>query len=248
MQQDMLYPKRLPRYCPLKGNVLNPKIGCFRDSARKRLLSNYSKKLADNSPSRCIDMCLQSGYQYAGVQYGKECFCGKERPSQEFRLNDDLCNMTCPKHTHEKCGGYFSMNIYHTGLPKMVKSLIQNLQCKSRKLMHEKHYFYIHVDSRQDYLYRELKLLEKHFPNIRLSDVRLSTIWGGASLLQMLLSCISELLLLKDWNWNYVINLSESDFPIKSLSSLERFLVANNGKILLNLMVKILKGSLPNKA
>lgn len=68
---------------------------------------------------------------------------------------------------------------------------------------------------RQDYLYRNLKILEKSYPNIRLSQVRLSTIWGGASLLQMLLVCISELLLIENWKWDYVINLSESDFPIK---------------------------------
>ncbi|GFQ80628.1 xylosyltransferase oxt [Trichonephila clavata] len=255
MQQGMLYPKRLPRYCPLKGNEINSYIGCFRDSSKKRLLSNYSKKISDNSPTRCIDICLQSGYQYAGVQYSKECFCGKEKPLEDFRLNDELCNMPCPQSPVEKCGGYFSMNVYHTGLPKMVKldpkpsvqvlgtdtigvvflltvngRAVRQVYRLINSLFSERHYFYIHVDSRQDYLYRELKLLEKHFPNIRLSDVRLSTIWGGASLLQMLLVCISELLLLKDWNWDYVINLSESDFPIKSLSSLERFLLANNGK------------------
>ncbi|GBM80770.1 Xylosyltransferase oxt [Araneus ventricosus] len=255
MQQGMLYPKRLPRYCPLKGDELSPYIGCFKDRAQKRLLSNYSKKLVDNSPTRCVDMCLQSGYQYAGVQYSKECFCGKERPHEDLKLSEDQCNMNCPQSPHEKCGGYFTMNVYHTGLPKMVKldpkpavqvsetdtigvvflltvngRAVRQVYRLINSLFSERHYFYIHVDSRQDYLYRELKLLEKHFPNIRLSDVRLSTIWGGASLLQMLLSCISELLLLKDWNWDYVINLSESDFPIKSLSSLERFLIANNGK------------------
>ncbi|CAL1290966.1 unnamed protein product [Larinioides sclopetarius] len=243
MQQGMLYPKRLPRYCPLKGDELNPYIGCFKDRAQKRLLSNYSKKLVDNSPTRCIDMCLQSGYQYAGVQYSKECFCGKERPHEDLKLSEDQCNMNCPQSPHEKCGGYFAMNIYHTGLPKMVKldpkpavqvsetdtigvvflltvngRAVRQVYRLINSLFSERHYFYIHVDSRQDYLYRELKLLEKHFPNIRLSDVRLSTIWGGASLLQMLLSCISELLLLKDWNWDYVINLSESDFPIKFIA------------------------------
>ncbi|XP_055935993.1 xylosyltransferase oxt-like isoform X2 [Argiope bruennichi] len=156
MQQGMLYPKRLPRYCPLKEMVkLDPK------------------------------------------------------PAMQVSETDTI-------------GVVFLLTVNGRAV-RQVYRLINSL-------FSERHYFYIHVDSRQDYLYRELKLLEKHFPNIRLSDVRLSTIWGGASLLQMLLSCISELLLLKNWNWEYVINLSESDFPIKSLSSLERFLNANNGK------------------
>ncbi|XP_015918377.2 xylosyltransferase oxt isoform X1 [Parasteatoda tepidariorum] len=255
MQQGMLYPKRLPRFCPLKGDVPNKNLGCFKDNFKKRLLSNYSKKLNNNSPTHCIDLCLQSGYQYAGVQYAKECFCGKEKPLSEFKISEEFCKMECPQSPLEKCGGYFTMNVFHTGLPTMVKldpkpavkviegdpvrivflltvngRAVRQVYRLIKALFSHNHYFYIHVDSRQDYMYRKLKALEKHFSNIRLSEVRLSTIWGGASLLQMLLVCISELLLIKDWKWDYVINLSESDFPIKSLSSLEKFLIANNGK------------------
>lgn len=57
---------------------------------------------------------------------------------------------------------------------------------------------------------------------------RFSTIWGGASLLKMLLSAMKDLFNL-GWKWDYVINLSESDFPIKSLENLEKFLSANKG-------------------
>lgn len=82
---------------------------------------------------------------------------------------------------------------------------------------------------RQDYLYRELLKLESTFPNIRLSRKRFSTIWGGASLLEMLMNCMRELLD-SDWNWDFVLNLSESDFPIKSIDKLEAFLAANRNK------------------
>lgn len=37
-------------------------------------------------------------------------------------------------------------------------------------------------------------------------------------------------LLTFDWKWNFVINLSESDFPVKSIEKLEEFLSANKGK------------------
>lgn len=47
-------------------------------------------------------------------------------------------------------------------------------------------------------------------------------------MLTMLLSSMKDFLTL-DWQWDFVINLSESDFPIKSLESLERFLSANKG-------------------
>ena len=44
----------------------------------------------------------------------------------------------------------------------------------------------------------------------------MATIWGGASLLQMLLLAMEDLqFVLTDWNWDYFINLSESDYPLK---------------------------------
>ena len=77
-------------------------------------------------------------------------------------------------------------------------------------------------------MHRELSKLEKQFPNIKLATKRFSSIWGGASLLTMLLTSMSEILTLR-WKWDYVINLSESDFPIKSLEELENFLSTNKG-------------------
>lgn len=73
-----------------------------------------------------------------------------------------------------------------------------------------------------------MTILEKQFPNIKLATNRFSTIWGGASLLTMLLSAMKDFFAL-GWQWDFVINLSESDFPIKSLESLEYFLAANKG-------------------
>ena len=44
---------------------------------------------------------------------------------------------------------------------------------------------------------------------------RLSTIWGGASLLKMHLTALEDLVAMDDWKWDFFINLSESDYPIK---------------------------------
>jgi protein xylosyltransferase len=70
---------------------------------------------------------------------------------------------------------------------------------------------------RQDYLFRELMRLEPQFENIRLTRNRYATIWGGASLLTVLMNGMQDLLTMDGWSseWDYIINLSESDFPIK---------------------------------
>lgn len=71
--------------------------------------------------------------------------------------------------------------------------------------------------------------MEKQFLNIRLTRRRYATIWGGASLLTMLLSCMQELVSLP-WKWDFVLNLSESDYPVKTIDKLTDFLSANKNK------------------
>lgn len=79
-------------------------------------------------------------------------------------------------------------------------------------------------------MYEELLKLEKKASNIRLARQRYSTIWGGASLLRMLLASMTELLHNFDWKWDFIINLSESDFLVKTKESLVNFLSANRDR------------------
>ena len=68
---------------------------------------------------------------------------------------------------------------------------------------------------RSDYLHREVKQMIKKFRNAAIAPWRMATIWGGASLLAMLLTCMQDLLGKKDWKWDFFINVSESDYPVQ---------------------------------
>jgi hypothetical protein len=61
--------------------------------------------------------------------------------------------------------------------------------------------------------------------NFRVKLDRYSTIWGGASLLQMIFSCIKNVAD-SDWadKWDILVNLSESDMPVLPMSDLEAVL------------------------
>lgn len=96
-----------------------------------------------------------------------------------------------------------------------------------RLLYHRDHFFYIHVDQRSDYLHREISAISERFTNIRVTPWRYATIWGGASLLQVYLRAIDDLIQMKDVKWDFFINLSESDFPIKTNELLVAFLTKN---------------------
>uniref|UniRef100_A0A0P6K152 protein xylosyltransferase n=1 Tax=Aedes aegypti TaxID=7159 RepID=A0A0P6K152_AEDAE len=256
IQKGTFYPRKLPNFCPNGGYVPDRELGCFQDEKNFRLLSGYYTNFkTNNSPRRCIQLCLQSGFLYAGVQYSSECFCGDEPPKASAKLPDSSCNMKCSGDPKQACGGYFTANIYETGIAKFTPQTtevttrageepvrivflltlngraLRQVNRLLKTLYSPRHYYFIHIDSRQEYLYRELLKLEQHFPNIRLSRNRWSTIWGGASLLQMLLGSMEYLLKeTPSWRWDFVLNLSESDFPVKALDKLTNFLSANRGK------------------
>lgn len=117
IQAGHFYAHQLHSYCPSGNHTANASLGCYRDEKEFRLLSGYFTNFkTTNSPQRCIQLCLQSGYPYAGVQYGTECFCGSDAPLSSAKLADSKCNMKCSGVAKEICGGYFSMNVYETGI------------------------------------------------------------------------------------------------------------------------------------
>ena len=100
-----------------------------------------------------------------------------------------------------------------------------------KKLYDGKNYIFLHVDAKDDYLYREMKDVESKFPDfIHVTNSRRRIVWGGTSMLLMLLDCYQSLLNKKEWKWDFVINLSESDYPLKKSKDLISFLGMNRNK------------------
>ncbi|MED6293634.1 Xylosyltransferase 1, partial [Characodon lateralis] len=93
-----------------------------------------------------------------------------------------------------------------------------------KAIYHTSHFYYVHVDERSDYLHREVLSLVGRFPNVRVTPWRMATIWGGASLLTMYLQSMDDLLKMTDWSWDFFINLSAADYPIRSNDQLVAFL------------------------
>ncbi|XP_076608009.1 xylosyltransferase 1-like isoform X2 [Chaetodon auriga] len=93
-----------------------------------------------------------------------------------------------------------------------------------KAIYHTSHYYYIHVDQRSNYLHREVLSLTSLYPNVRVTPWRMSTIWGGASLLTMYLRSMEDLLKMADWSWDFFINLSAADYPIRTNEQLVSFL------------------------
>lgn len=70
IQMGTFYPKQLLNSCPHQPYVANRPLGCYKDDKKFRTLSGYYINFkTTNTPKRCIQLCLQSGFVYAGVQY-----------------------------------------------------------------------------------------------------------------------------------------------------------------------------------
>ncbi|XP_054897157.1 xylosyltransferase 1-like [Poeciliopsis prolifica] len=93
-----------------------------------------------------------------------------------------------------------------------------------KAIYHTSHFYYIHVDQRSNYLHRQVQALAAQYPNVRVTPWRMATIWGGASLLTMYLRSMADLLAMRDWSWDFFINLSAADYPIRNNNQLVAFL------------------------
>ena len=76
-------------------------------------------------------------------------------------------------------------------------------------------------------MYQELRYLET-FPNIKFFKQRYRSFWGSNSVLFLLLQGMRELLEAA-WDWDYVMNISESDFPVRPIQEFEEHLKRWNG-------------------
>uniref|UniRef100_A0A672YMK2 Xylosyltransferase 1 n=1 Tax=Sphaeramia orbicularis TaxID=375764 RepID=A0A672YMK2_9TELE len=79
-----------------------------------------------------------------------------------------------------------------------------------KAIYHTSHYYYIHVDKRSNYLHREVLVLAQKYPNV--------------VLLTMYLRSMDDLLRMADWSWDFFINLSAADYPIRTNEQLVSFL------------------------
>ncbi|KAL3112979.1 hypothetical protein niasHT_013444 [Heterodera trifolii] len=106
-----------------------------------------------------------------------------------------------------------------------------------RSLFLPRHFYFVHVDSRQEFMLKEMLKVEESlraegFANFRVAKRRMATIWGGSNLLDLFLWTVAETLgeTNSKWaQWDYIVNLSETDMPILSVEELEQNLAENRG-------------------
>ena len=88
--------------------------GCYVDNeGGRRVLPHKAHYSPKNTIEICKKLCFEKGYQYAGVEYSKECFCGNDLPAKIAPKQSD-CNMDCSGDKTQKCGGGNRLNVYQS--------------------------------------------------------------------------------------------------------------------------------------
>ena len=88
-------------------------LGCFKDPNNPYNLDGYLDRSDNNTPQRCIEVCRQKGFAYAGVEWSQSCLCGN---SYDKFGPADNCNMPCTGDPNKICGGFGSNDVYTTGI------------------------------------------------------------------------------------------------------------------------------------
>ncbi|KAH9476860.1 Glucan endo-1,3-alpha-glucosidase agn1 [Psilocybe cubensis] len=90
-------------------------LGCVAEgtSGSRRALTGASYTQSNMTPQVCQGLC--SGYQYAGVEAGNECFCGNSllnNGASGLVIDNSNCQWTCSGDSNQKCGGSWTLNVY----------------------------------------------------------------------------------------------------------------------------------------
>ena len=103
------------------GGLSSPEItgwtsqGCYTDSVDHRALPKQVYVDGDMTIEKCTDKCFSKGFIFAGVEFGRECFCSSSIGASGMPATDG-CDMPCTGNYHENCGGGNRLNIYqYTG-------------------------------------------------------------------------------------------------------------------------------------
>ncbi|ESN96104.1 hypothetical protein HELRODRAFT_68203, partial [Helobdella robusta] len=101
------------KYFSTSAPVTPGYLGCYNDvdAASDKDLNLANTNQPAMTIESCITYCLQNDYLYAGLQAGRNCYCGNSYGKHGKALDSD-CNSKCAGSITETCGGTLKNSIY----------------------------------------------------------------------------------------------------------------------------------------
>jgi hypothetical protein len=87
-------------------------LGCYTDSSTRTLVGSSSTFNNMASTTDCIFTCLSTGYKFAGIENGNECYCSNAVATTGVPASGADCSTPCAGYPSNKCGGGWRLDIY----------------------------------------------------------------------------------------------------------------------------------------
>ncbi|KAL8989440.1 MAG: hypothetical protein Q9177_001676 [Variospora cf. flavescens] len=84
--------------------------GCYTEGVGGRALANKQTASDEMTVASCGAFC--SDYQYFGIEYRSECFCGNLIGNNAAKVAETDCTMTCSGNSTQYCGGANRLTVY----------------------------------------------------------------------------------------------------------------------------------------
>ncbi|KAK6345053.1 hypothetical protein TWF718_006991 [Orbilia javanica] len=91
-------------------------LGCYNETLDitndRAIYGGNVTKSTDMTVEKCLGACKERNYNYAGLEYTSECWCGPYLSDLSQKLEDIQCDLGCAGNNSEACGGALRVSVY----------------------------------------------------------------------------------------------------------------------------------------
>ena len=89
-------------------------VGCGQDNYYTRILTGANHAEDDMTNDKCVAFCASKGFNIAGSEYARECYCGNSIPDSGAPVPGvpGNCKMPCSGDSTQMCGGSGPISLY----------------------------------------------------------------------------------------------------------------------------------------
>ncbi|KAF3078731.1 hypothetical protein TWF569_011067 [Orbilia oligospora] len=91
-------------------------LGCYNETLDitndRAIYGGNVTKSTGMTVQKCLEACKARNYNYAGLEYTSECWCGPYLSDLSQRLEDTQCDLGCAGNNSEACGGALRVSVY----------------------------------------------------------------------------------------------------------------------------------------
>ncbi|KAH8882217.1 WSC-domain-containing protein [Thozetella sp. PMI_491] len=109
-QNSIFYPpSSAPAHIPSVGGY--NWLSCYTEATNSRALLGLASASNGMTVEQCVASC--GGYAYAGLEYGRECYCGNSFQAGSIPAPITDCSFLCAGNSSEYCGGSSRLDVYY---------------------------------------------------------------------------------------------------------------------------------------